>query len=87
MRRKTRAAGENLDPMGKPEEPVPWYKLNPEEVLDPWDESEESEFPGIPFGLGPASRSGAPVYNPMTVQPPGIDPGGSLLAEHLNWKT
>ena len=87
MRRKTRAA-KNLDPMGKPEGPEPWYKLDPEEVLDPWDESEEAQFPGIPMTLGPASDSGAPAYNPMSVEAPGIDTSGtSLLAEQLNWKT
>ena len=72
---------------GKPEGPEPWYKLDPEEVLDPWDEFEEEDLPTIPMTLGPASNSGAPAYNPMTVQAPGIDTGTSLLAESLNWKT
>ena len=35
--------------------------------------------------IGPAARSRPSIPNPMTVQPPGIDPGGSLAAE-LCWK-
>ncbi len=63
--------------------------------LDPWEQA----LPEVPGGgitlrealevpvLGPASNSGAPAHNPMSIEPPNIDPGGSLLAaEHLNWK-
>ena len=38
MNPKTRAAANNLDPTGKPEQPVPWYQLDPEKALDPWGE-------------------------------------------------
>ena len=87
MNRETRSTAEDLDPMGKPKGPVPWCQLDPEEALDPWGEFEDDELPSIPMTLGPASRSRAPTYNPMSVQAPGIDPGGySLLAEQLNWK-
>ena len=85
--RKTRATAENLDPMGKPEQPEPWCQLDPEDALDPWGEFEEPELPTIPMTIGPASSSGAPAYNPMSVEAPGIDTGTSLLAEELNWKT
>ena len=72
--------------------PLTWGDLDPSEVwpyVDPDDErEEETEPPGLPMTLGPASNSGAPAYNPMSVQGPGIDPGGySLLAESLHWKT
>ena len=62
--------------------------------LDPW----EQVLPEIPGGgitlrealevpvLGPGSNSGAPQYDPMSIEAPGIDPGGSLLAEHLSWQ-
>jgi hypothetical protein len=63
---KTSAAAENRDPMGKPEGPEPWYKQDPWDALDP--SSEELELPGIPFGLGLASRSRAPEYDPMTIE-------------------
>ena len=43
VKRRSRTAAENLDPMGKPVQPVPWYKLDPEEALDPWAESEEQK--------------------------------------------
>ncbi len=36
--------------------------------------------------IGPAERSRPSIPNPMSVEAPGIDPGGSLLAESLNWK-
>jgi hypothetical protein len=36
--------------------------------------------------IGPAERSGPSIPNPMSVEAPGIDPGGSLVAE-LNWRT
>jgi hypothetical protein len=63
--------------------------------LHPWEQS-LPEAPGggitlrealeVPV-LGPGSNSGAPQYDPMSIEPPNIDPGGSLLAaEHLNWK-
>ena len=71
----------------EPDQPVPWCQLDPEEALDPWGEFEEPELPTIPMTIGPASNSGAPAYNPMSVQAPGIDTGTSLLAEQLNWKT
>ena len=61
--------------------------------LHPWEQA-LPEAPGggitlrealeVPV-LGPGSNSGAPAHNPMSVEAPGIDPGGSLLAE-LNWK-
>jgi hypothetical protein len=50
---------------------------------------------GVPTGadwfvwdltIGPA-ESCPSSPNPMSVQPPGIDTGTSLLAEQLNWKT
>ncbi len=71
--------------------PFSWGDLDPSEVwpyVDPNDEREpdEDEPPGLPMTLGPASNSGAPAYNPMSVEAPGIDPGGSLLAENLSWK-
>ena len=87
MTRKTRAAQDKLNPMGKPDQPVPWYQLDPEDALDPWGEFEEPEIPTLTMTIGPASRSSAPVPNPMSVQAPGIDRGTSLLAEDLNWKT
>ena len=34
--------------------------------------------------LGPAERSRPSAPNPMSVEAPGIDPGGSLVAE-LHW--
>ena len=34
--------------------------------------------------IGPAERSRPSIPNPMTVEAPGIDPGGSLVAE-LHW--
>ena len=62
--------------------------------LHPWEQA-LPEAPGggitlrealeVPV-LGPASNSGAPQYDPMSIEPPNIDPGGSLLAENLNWK-
>ena len=64
--------------------PEPWYKLDPEDALDPWGEFEEPELPMIPMTIGPASRSGPPAYNPMSVQPPGLDVAS--LAAQLNWK-
>ena len=79
MRRKTRAAAEKLDPMGKPEGPKPWYQLDPEDALDPWGEFEEPELPGIPMTIGPA-RSG-PV-GPAS----GVDLETGLMAAELNWK-
>ena len=62
--------------------------------LDPWEQA----LPEVPGGgitlrealevpvLGPGSNSGAPQYDPMSIEAPGIDPGGSLLAEELSWK-
>jgi hypothetical protein len=35
--------------------------------------------------LGPSEPIRPATPNPMTVEPPGIDPGGSLLAETLHW--
>jgi hypothetical protein len=80
VRRKTRAAADNLDPTGKPENPVPWYKLDPEEALHPWDEFEEPEqLSTIPMVLGPAP--GGPA-GPAS----GVDLGTGLMAADLNWK-
>ena len=81
---RARAESQNLDPVGKPEQPVSWYKLDPGDALDPWRDSEEPELPGIPVTLGPAPRSGPPAYNPMSVQAPGFDVAS--LAAQLNWK-
>ena len=68
------------------EPPEPWYLQDPWEALDPWKETERGEkFPAIPMTLGPASRFGSPVSNPMTVEAPGIDTGTSLAAR-LSWK-
>jgi len=36
--------------------------------------------------IGPAERSRPSTPNPMSVEAPGIDPGGSLAAE-LCWRT
>ena len=79
MKLKTRATQDNLDAMGKPEGPEPWYKLDPEEVLDPGDESEEEQFPGIPMTLGPAPSGPA---GPAS----GVDLGTGRMAAELNWK-
>ena len=35
--------------------------------------------------IGPADRSRPSIPNPMTVTPPGIDPGGSLAAA-MHWE-
>ncbi len=77
--RKTRAAADNLDPTGKPEGPVPWYKLDPEDALGPWGEFEEPEPPGIPFSLGPAPDGPA---GPAS----GVDLNTGLMAAELHWK-
>ena len=79
MRRKTRAAADNLDPTGKPAQPEPWYKLDPEEALDPWRDFEEPELPTIPMTLGPAR--GGPA-GPAS----GVDLDTGLMAAKLNWK-
>jgi hypothetical protein len=79
VRRKTRAAADNLDPMGEPEEPKLWHQLNPEDALGPWGEPEEPEPPGIPFSLGPAPNGPA---GPAS----GVDLGTGLMAAELNWK-
>jgi hypothetical protein len=65
----------------------PWW-------MHPWEERHpEAPGGGIPLHealevpvLGPASNSGAPAHNPMSIEAPNIDPGGSLLAELLNWR-
>ena len=79
MRRKTRAAGDNRDPMGKPEQPIPWCQLDPEAVLDPWENFEEPELETIPMVLGPA-RSGP--AGPAS----GVDLQSGQMAAELNWK-
>jgi hypothetical protein len=79
VRRKTRAAGDNRDPMGKPEELKLWHQLDPEDALDPWGEFEEPEPPGIPFSLGPAP--GGPA-GPAS----GVDLGTGLMAAELHWE-
>jgi len=77
--RKTRAAAENLDPMGKPEGPQLWHQLDPEEALDPWGEFEEPELPPtIPLTIGPASDGPA---GPAS----GVDLGTGRMAAQLNW--
>ncbi len=63
----------------EPEQPEPWYKLDPEDALDPWGEFEEPEPPGIPFSLGPA-RSGP--AGPAS----GVDLETGLMAAELHWK-
>jgi hypothetical protein len=76
--RKTRAAAENLNPMGKPEQPALWHQLDPEEALDPWRESEEPELPTIPLTIGPAP--GGPA-GPAS----GADLETGRMAAELNW--
>ena len=76
---KTRAAQEKLDPMGKPEQPEPWYKLDPEEAIDPWNDFDEPELPpGIPLTIGPAP--GGPA-GPAS----GVDLETGRMAAVLNW--
>ncbi len=58
----------------------------PTKQESPFEAFDEEGRPYMPMTLGPASNSGGPAYNPMSVQPPGIDTGTSLLAEQLNWK-
>ena len=60
----------------------PWEQTLPEDPGGVMTLRERLETPVLP---GPASNSGAPGYNPMSVEAPNIDPGGSLLAE-LHWK-
>jgi hypothetical protein len=81
-----RIALEKLDPVDNCELPEPWYLQDPWEALDPWRGTEGGEkFPPMPMTLGPASRFGSPVSNPMSVEAPGIDTGTSLAAR-LSWK-
>ena len=79
VRRKTRAAADNLDPLGKPEELKLWHQLDPEDALDPRGEIEEPKPPGIPFSLGPAPDGPA---GPAS----GVDLGTGRMAAELNWK-
>ena len=79
MRRKTRAAGDNLDPLGKPEQPIPWHQLDPEDALGPWGDFEEPELQTIPMVLGPASSGPA---GPAS----GVDLQSGRMAAELNWK-
>jgi hypothetical protein len=79
VRRKTRAAADNLDPMGEPEELKLWHQLDPEDALGPWGEPEEPEPPGIPFSLGPAP--GGPA-GPAS----GVDLETGLMAAELHWE-
>ena len=81
VRRKTRAAADNLNPLGKSEQPEPWYQLDPEEALDPWGEFEEPELlTTIPMTIGPAPDGPA---GPAS----GVDLDTGLMAAKLNWKT
>jgi hypothetical protein len=52
--------------------------------LAPADEPTDDMLVTEPV-IGPAERSRPSAPNPMSVEAPGIDPGGSLLAELLNW--
>ena len=61
----------------------PWQQPVPEGPGNAVTLDEVLEMPVLP---GPASNSGAPAHNPMSIEAPNIDPGGSLLAENLNWK-
>ncbi len=79
MHPRARAAADNLDPLGKPEQPEPWYQLDPEEALDPWGEFEEPELPGIPMTIGPAPDGPA---GPAS----GVDLGTGRMAAGLHWK-
>jgi len=79
VRRKTRAAADNLEPTGKPAQPEPWFKLDPEDALDPWGEFEEPEPPGIPMTIGPAPDGPA---GPAS----GVDLGTGRMAAELHWK-
>ena len=69
--------------------PFSWGDLDPSEVwpyVDPNDEREdEAGPPELLPTLGPAEPHRSVAPNPMSVEAPNIDPGGSLLAE-LNWK-
>lgn len=64
-----------------PGAPVPWHEIGPWPV-----EPEEPRYPELPPVLGPAERTRPAVPNPMSVTPPGIDTGTSLLAESLHWE-
>jgi hypothetical protein len=44
VRRNTRAAGDNLDPMGKPE---PWCEIDPEDALGRIWKLPVSQLPGV----------------------------------------
>jgi len=58
----------------------------PEEPESPFAPVDEEGRPYLPMSLGPASRSGARAYNPVSVEAPGIDTSGrSLLAAQLHW--
>jgi hypothetical protein len=70
---------------GEPEQPVPWYKLDPWQALDPCCETEEPEPPGIPVALGPGSGGGGLTPDPSLAPGTGIDASTSLAAG-LNWK-
>ena len=47
MRRKARAAGDNRDPMGKPEQPEPWCEIDPEDALGRIWKLPVSQLPGV----------------------------------------
>jgi len=58
--------------------------MPPAKLSVPADEPTDDMLVTEPV-IGPAERSRPSIPNPMNVQPPGIDPGGSLVAE-LCWK-
>jgi hypothetical protein len=53
--------------------------------LDPADDPTGDDMLVTEPVIGPAERSRPSTPNPMSVEAPGIDPGGSLVAE-LCWK-
>ena len=61
----------------------PWEERQPEGPGNAVTLDEVLEMPVLP---GPVSNSGAPQYDPTSIEAPNIDSGGSLLAENLNWK-
>ncbi len=60
--------------------------MPPAKQAIPGDEPTDGEMLITEPVLGPAEHSRPSIPNPMSVTPPGIDTGTSLLAEALNWK-
>ena len=87
----SKSGGLVLDRSGVPSKPVPWYQL------DPWDHvrpSKEEEYDpsllSIENPVIPDDPAGGGHYESdpsLSIQAPGIDPGGSLLALALDWRT